>query len=1245
MHGRRELRVPAAWLAGILLLLAATPTRAFTFFDGRLEVHGYVAGQIRTLAKNLNVNEQWDLAQWYNIASVELEAKPFPNGIGPIEILEFYVRAEARYDCVWTRACGIFPSVNTYGDRAERLPNRVIKGDYAGFTGTLSNGDTRLASNVDRNNFELANRNDPQRQLHEPLRFGQLPGFLSLFGNGSGPNEVFEPLLAGLSDDPPSRYFDSILRRCKFGVRNSRGGENGQVFDIIGPWNPGCEIEEIGSLRFKPNPLSRSEFLSVLAGVDGIPNTGDECVNPRYANPPQQTGCPGDPNRAIIAPEGRGNLPYRAVPFYTSGDRGVPKTAAQGLYLPSPALVREINSGKLDSIDQNFSEAELAWNRGSSQHDEKELKEAYADIEMFEGRLWLRLGKQAIVWGKTELFRNTDQFNPQDFALASLPGLEESRIALWAARGTWSFYNFGKIEDVRLELAVNLDDFEPADLGRCGEPFAVELVCGITFGYFAHGFAGAGLAGQDKPPAPWEDASGIEAGARLEWRYGRFSFQLSDFYGYDDFPHPRRISTYEHNVDANTGRPRRAGNHGPCATGAEPACLGAPNAVLVDAAGDPIRLVDNDQDGSLEALYERGDPLWKTGDLVISAAQQADALQNHSANQTAFAFGSILCGAAGLNSDPSLCSWVSLNGKDGPGATISTMANGASAIISGSRSAAQSAFNTGNLCTLTIGTTETKSQNCIRTVIGTLIALNVDLSDCGTQVPNAPLPCAIPGGANLGAFSDGGDNPFQSPSLNAARYSVALGASLTPEQEALLGCGPFYHSDCDVDGVDFLNADASVIIQSWPGFEGTRGSVDNYDLTDTSIAHPGTVGFVGGPVASVFADGQLRFLPGSLGPNDPGYNSLVDGCTGPGPAGCNAGDVATIDANRDGVADVTVTRARTAFELTDPLNGQRFASELAALSRNVLMMFAAGGAKPKDPDRPSLSEFDIYDPNGLGIINNPNSPYNGQLRPGVDPAAVNGVTAVACGVRKPQLCENIRNLFGSVGVRRNAVRAGANNGFGRRDFVWHSGGELVLDYNKRNVLGFAFDFDESHTKSNWGVEATWVSKQNFVNNDEYDGISDVDTLNLTVSVDRPTFINFLNQGRTFFFNSQWFFQYIPDYGKNYYSNGPLNVLATLTVFTGYHQDRLMLNSTVVYDFNSNSGALLPSVSYRFTENFSVSIGVNVFFGHQQLRDAPINEIRPGLNRVGRDAYKDAVENGLAALRERDEMNLNIRYTF
>ena len=544
---------------GAASLLTPGSGTAFEFFDGRLQVHGYVATQIRTLGKDLSVDEQWDLSQWYNIVNLELEATPFPKGLGKLEILTFYVRAEARYDCVWTRACGMFPSVNTYGNRAEQLPNRLIDGDAAGRTGSLANSDSRLASDVDRDNFQLANRFDRQDEHHSPLKMSQLPGFVSLFGNGDGPKMVFEEISGHIGDDPPSYYFASILKRCKFGVKNSRGGENGQVWDILGPWNPGCDIEENGSLRHKPNPLSIEEFIPVLAGIDRIAYTGDECNDPRYATP-ATVGCPGASGFPKIYPYGEGALPYRPAPFHLSTEGGVPKTEAQGLYLPSAGLVRELKSGRLDSIDQNFSQAELEWNRGASQQDEKELKEAYADIEMFEGRLWLRLGLQTIVWGKTELFRNTDQFNPQDFAMASIPALEESRIGLWAARGTWSFYNIGKFEDVRLEVAMNLDDAQPADLGRCGEPYAVELVCNISFGYFAHGFAGAGLAGQDLAPNPWNDASGLEVGARLEWRYGRFSYQLSDFYGYDDFPHPRRISTYERNVDPNTGRIRRAGN-------------------------------------------------------------------------------------------------------------------------------------------------------------------------------------------------------------------------------------------------------------------------------------------------------------------------------------------------------------------------------------------------------------------------------------------------------------------------------------------------------------------------------------------------------------------------------------------------------------------------------------------------------------------------------------------------------------
>src|SRR5262249_62170092 len=44
-------------------------------------------------------------------------------------------------------------------------------------------------------------------------------------------------------------------------------------------------------------------------------------------------------------------------------------------------------------------------------------------------------------------------------------------------------------------------------------------------------------------------------GGRREWRWDRFSFQLSDFWGYDDFPTIDTFNVYSRNVDPFTGRP------------------------------------------------------------------------------------------------------------------------------------------------------------------------------------------------------------------------------------------------------------------------------------------------------------------------------------------------------------------------------------------------------------------------------------------------------------------------------------------------------------------------------------------------------------------------------------------------------------------------------------------------------------------------------------------------------------------
>jgi hypothetical protein len=145
-------------------------------------------------------------------------------------------------------------------------------------------------------------------------------------------------------------------------------------------------------------------------------------------------------------------------------------------------------------------------------------------------------------------------------------------------------------------------------------------------------------------------------------------------------------------------------------------------------------------------------------------------------------------------------------------------------------------------------------------------------------------------------------------------------------------------------------------------------------------------------------------------------------------------------------------------------------------------------------------------------------------------------------------------------------------------------------------------------------------------------------------VDRPTFVNFLNQNRTLFINSQWFFQYVNGYERGFTSNGPWNVLATFTVSTGYFQDRLLPSVTLVYDFGSVSGGILPEITYSFTANFSASVGLAGFWGSFQKRVPPLyqNALDP---RVGRGAYNSFVENGLSAIRERDELWLRIRYTF
>ena len=126
---------------------------------------------------------------------------------------------------------------------------------------------------------------------------------------------------------------------------------------------------------------------------------------------------------------------------------------------------------------------------------------------------------------------------------------------------------------------------------------------------------------------------------------------------------------------------------------------------------------------------------------------------------------------------------------------------------------------------------------------------------------------------------------------------------------------------------------------------------------------------------------------------------------------------------------------------------------------------------------------------------------------------------------------------------------------------------------------------------------------------------------------------------------KWFFQYVEGYHKGITSTGPWNVLATFSVTTGFHQDRLLPFITVVYDFQTRSGAFLPTFTYRFNEAFSVALGVAAFWGRTEKVSMDFNEIGPPTDRQGVHAYRNGVDNLISIVRDRDEAFLRLRYTF
>ena len=255
-----------------------------------------------------------------------------------------------------------------------------------------------------------------------------------------------------------------------------------------------------------------------------------------------------------------------------------------------PLVVQKASNLNLDCIrcvDLNIDNIDVATGNTDSNGRLYPFRELYVDGII--GDWWLRIGKQQIVWGKTDFFRLQDVINPVDFGQHFFfDSFEDIRIPQWMASIQYKAGAIGPLTDNAFQVVWNFDEFQQIGLGNpsafWAHPFAKDTSTFAIFNtYFsvepcftasaAADFAingnptGSFGAGTPATPIPTSDICGTqgpldkrlpsgfgqpvglsqnfrpnwdientEAGFRWEFRLSDFRFAVSHWYGWNDIP-------------------------------------------------------------------------------------------------------------------------------------------------------------------------------------------------------------------------------------------------------------------------------------------------------------------------------------------------------------------------------------------------------------------------------------------------------------------------------------------------------------------------------------------------------------------------------------------------------------------------------------------------------------------------------------------------------------------------------------
>jgi hypothetical protein len=164
------------------------------------------------------------------------------------------------------------------------------------------------------------------------------------------------------------------------------------------------------------------------------------------------------------------------------------------------------------------------------------IREAYVTktIGMDRGEsTFLKIGKQQVVWGRTDLFRVLDVINPVDYSRNNIyDELQDIRIPMWIAQAEYRMGGSETMQDRNVSVVWNFDKFRPNNLGQGGTPnsildagnfFRAMSNCwenGCTVANFASGGIatnfGAGVIGIRDVNLPNWSLANTQLGAKFE---------------------------------------------------------------------------------------------------------------------------------------------------------------------------------------------------------------------------------------------------------------------------------------------------------------------------------------------------------------------------------------------------------------------------------------------------------------------------------------------------------------------------------------------------------------------------------------------------------------------------------------------------------------------------------------------------------------------------------------------------------